>query len=708
MVETARHALYDHESTQAPVRNASRSLSHYNALLAKPVATPRVMPRELAITNSGTRGSYTQPQARKASHIHLSRTAVLAEAATTPDVMQSNAFFQNAHGFNVSGNPSFQNQNIGSVTNVYGGGTNGLETLKGAVSFNAQFDSSAQDPNRRCHPGTRQNVLKRLRDWFDNPNPTERIFWLYGPAGAGKSAIAQTIARSYSRPKVAASFFFFRSDVNRNDGNRLFTTLAYQLAFSMPAIRDHIAHSLSERPDLPSTDVETQFNQLLARPFQVLSDDASQQLAPAVHIIKEIVKKYQGLAPVIIIDGVDECSDEDLQRRFLKVVGDAVMDDRFPLRFLIVSRPELHIEQTIGRFQTHIFTIDLADLDDANRDIEKYLVDEFSRIASEQGLDPAWPGPKIIRDIVYKSSGNFIFASLVIRFVSDPYCFAQTQLEIVLNMKPPKTMSPFAILDQLFLEILTRVPDQEFLKRYLALLVARISVSSGYGDLHQDDAVLMHVSKQELHANLRRMRSLLRFDPVIDVHHKSFLDFLYDSSRSGQYHIRIQSGIRGYLEVFVDSLVRYASAVIEQPNPHNAPHFMPNFRTMITGYPLKIELPVKEWQEVTEPLLDLQDKLLQLPNFASAWDLLPCDQCTIFHLLRELLHIGLHLGFDPDAASVGEVSIRNLRKCRGVISSITDKTAKNMNDKDLDGILLSLFARLPEPLVWRTGHATRG
>ncbi|KAM6496464.1 hypothetical protein JOM56_009170, partial [Amanita muscaria] len=144
-------------------------------------------------------------------------------------------------------------------------------------------------------------------------------------------------------------------------------------------------------------------------------------------------------------------------------------------------------------------------------------------------------------------------------------------------MKPPKTMSPFAILDQLFLEILRRVPDQEFLKRYLALLVARISVSSDYGELYKDDAVLMHVSEQELHANLRRMRSLLKFKPGIDLHHKSFLDFLRDSSRSSEYYIGQESGIRRYLEVFVDSLVRYVSAVIEKPNPHDTPHFTPRF-----------------------------------------------------------------------------------------------------------------------------------
>ena len=139
----------------------------------------------------------------------------------------------------------------------------------------------------------------------------------------------------------------------------------------------------------------------------------------------------------------------------------------------------------------------------------------------------------------------------------------------------------------------------------------------------------------------------------------------------------------------------------QQSFSHNAPHFAPMFRMMIKDYPLKIKLPVEEWQEVTQPLLDLQDKLLQLPNFASALDLLPCDQCTIFHLLRELLHLGLHLGFDPHAAFAGRVLTRNLQKRRGVFSSITDKTAKNKNGKDLDSVLLSLFTRLPETLVCR-------
>ncbi|KAM6499255.1 hypothetical protein JOM56_004763, partial [Amanita muscaria] len=262
----------------------------------------------------------------------------------------------------------------------------------------ALHNSAEQDHSRRCHPGTRQKVLTRLRHWIDNPNPSERIFWLRGPAGAGKSAIAQTIAHAYKRGEIAATFFFYRSDPNRNDGNRLFTTIAWQFAFSIPAIKDSIVQALDKLPHLPRIDVETQFEELVANPTKNIASQMSQP------------------APVVIIDGVDECFDEKLQQRFLAVIGNAVKDRRVPLRFLIVSRPEALIEETLNKFKDFTVSIDLAKLGDSNPDIRKYLKDKFSEIASNRGLDPTWPGQKIIEEIVSNSSGNFIFASLVIRF----------------------------------------------------------------------------------------------------------------------------------------------------------------------------------------------------------------------------------------------------------------------------------------------------
>ncbi|KAM6491168.1 hypothetical protein JOM56_013407 [Amanita muscaria] len=125
------------------------------------------------------------------------------------------ATLQDAHHFSISGNARFMN--IGQQINNRG--TYGLDTLEKFVSFSALHDSSAQDPERCCHPGTRESVLDQMRNWADDPTRPEHILWLHGPAGVRKSAITQTISHSYGRDKVGATFFFFRSDPIRNDGN---------------------------------------------------------------------------------------------------------------------------------------------------------------------------------------------------------------------------------------------------------------------------------------------------------------------------------------------------------------------------------------------------------------------------------------------------------------------------------------------------------
>ncbi|KIL58617.1 hypothetical protein M378DRAFT_310658 [Amanita muscaria Koide BX008] len=467
-----------------------------------------------------------------------------AERVAVPVATQ----LQGAQKLSVGSNPRFTNIGVNNSVNYYGG-AHGLEKLENFVSFAALHDSAEQDPDCRCHPGTRKIVLRRLRDWFDNPNPTDRITWLHGPAGAGKSAIAQTIAHEYRGRGLAATYFFYRSDARRNDGNRLFATLAWQLAFSIPATKNFIVHALNKTPRLPMKDVEYQFEQLVAYPFREMNNNVSQMLQPA---------------PVVIIDCVDECLDEQLQRRFLAVIGNAVKDCSVPLRFLLCSRPEALIEETLDQFKDFTLRIDLATLDDSNRDIEKYLVDQFSVIASKQGLGLTWPGQEIIKEIVFKSSGTFILPSTLIRSIGDEDYSAQSQLDIIRNLKPPGPVSPFALLDELFLEILKQPRDQGFLKTFLALLIGRSSI--GQGDLHEDDAMLMNMSKKDLHTKLRKMRSLLKFKPFIDVYHKSFLDFLQDSSRSGQYHVSRQAGLKRYLELVVDSVVQHVSMAIEQPN----------------------------------------------------------------------------------------------------------------------------------------------
>ncbi|KAF8335618.1 hypothetical protein F5887DRAFT_891831, partial [Amanita rubescens] len=50
---------------------------------------------------------------------------------------------------------------------------------------------------------------------------------------------------------------------------------------------------------------------------------------------------------LIIIDGVDECASEQEQNLVLTLIADALGRTSIPLRFLICSRPEAHIEEIL-------------------------------------------------------------------------------------------------------------------------------------------------------------------------------------------------------------------------------------------------------------------------------------------------------------------------------------------------------------------------
>ncbi|KAM6503620.1 hypothetical protein JOM56_000563 [Amanita muscaria] len=587
------------------------------------------------------------------------QVAIQAEFQSPPSNSQVveqgiGATFQDAHHFSISGNARFVT--IGQQVNSNRGGTYGLDTLEKFVSFSALHDSSAQDPKRCCHLDTRKSVIRQICNWADDPTRPERILWLHGPAGVGKSAIAQTISYLYGRDKVVgATFFFFRSDPIRNDGNRLSPTLAWQLASSVPIAKDLIAASLEKHPDLPRKTVEIQFEQLVAQAFLTISDDSTAPTPPM---------------RVIIIDGLDECADMDLQERILKIIRKAVANTHFPSRFVISSRPEADIQDFFDQFQSPTLRIDLAKVDDAFRDIETYLISEFSRIAVEQQLDPkTWPDEGIIDTLVSNSSGQFVYAATVMKYIGDKYESAAAQLNIVVGLKPSTGKSPFSELDALYTEILQRQRDQKFLKR----------IPPG------DDAMLLGLDEKQLHRKLRGMRSLLKFEPFIDVHHKSFLDFLPDSSRSSEYHVSKHFANRRYMQLITDELVKAASRAIDQTDSHENDHLKPRFSTVTKHYPFPIELPLDDVEEILRPLQIIQETLLRLPNMSVPWKPRACDECWTFYVIDDLL---LHLACFRGAIQLQEPKYIGIRP----LTATEEK--QRIPQLDLDACLSLLLPNL--------------
>ncbi|KAJ7616558.1 hypothetical protein FB45DRAFT_757236 [Roridomyces roridus] len=124
------------------------------------------------------------------------------------------------------------------------------------------YDSAESFPQPRCHPETRRELLAHLSQRLDDPKL--RVLWLHGPAGAGKSAVMQTLCqRLQDAGRLGGSYFFKRGHPARSNGRVLFATLAYQLATLTPSLKSSISNRVEANPTLVSASIASQLQDLI-------------------------------------------------------------------------------------------------------------------------------------------------------------------------------------------------------------------------------------------------------------------------------------------------------------------------------------------------------------------------------------------------------------------------------------------------------------
>ncbi|KAJ6552178.1 hypothetical protein B0H10DRAFT_1262341 [Mycena sp. CBHHK59/15] len=394
-------------------------------------------------------------------------------------------------------------------------GESGINILHRAVALEALHDSADSFPPPRCHPETRTEMLDELWKWSTkSDSATEPILWLHGPAGAGKSAIMKTLSqRLQDASRLGGAFFFKRGHPTRGHARTLFTTIAYQLALSIPVLKGLISQIVEDNPSVVGRSMDVQIRELILEPCRSLVN-------------------FQSC--IIMIDGLDECEGLHIQQEILRLIGDSLHQLALPLRFLIASRPEAHIREVFegSSFQGFYRAFNV---NQSFEDVRTYFHTEFVRIHHEHRETMAtvpspWPSEELIHRLVDKSSGYFIYASTVIKFVDDKNFRPVQRLAAVESLVGSDFESPFGALDELYTQILSAVPARP---RLIAILRVAVQLQIDSTDIEK----LLGLEPGDVQLTLRGLHSVVDVgEYFVDFHHASFRDFLGDPMRAREFY----------------------------------------------------------------------------------------------------------------------------------------------------------------------------
>ncbi|KAG1760584.1 hypothetical protein EDD22DRAFT_989678, partial [Suillus occidentalis] len=204
----------------------------------------------------------------------------------------------------------------------------------------AQYNSHERQPHPKCLQGTRVDLLKYIHGFLDNTEKN-RLIWLHGTAGVGKSAVAFTVADKMKDLKVreetniekwlVGTFFFSCKHTKHCTAGYFFATLVYQLATNFPSIHNDVNWAIRDNPALldPGTPLCDQMEALFLKPLHKL------QL------------RLRGCPPLsFIVDVLDECTSEPELTDLIISLVQALCEPGLPMtHILLTSRSEPHISK---------------------------------------------------------------------------------------------------------------------------------------------------------------------------------------------------------------------------------------------------------------------------------------------------------------------------------------------------------------------------
>lgn len=225
----------------------------------------------------------------------------------------------------------------------------------------------------------RKWVLKKIRQWLKDPGP-QRIFWIVGPPGVGKTALAAYLCE---RMREVVAFHLCRyGHEDKSDPGRCVKSLAYQLSCQLP---DYFQLLIPRLGDL-NRSAATLFDNLIVQPLRRIKRIPRERL-------------------VILIDGLDEVSREG-RNELAEFLAQEFPRTPDWLLLVLTSRPDPEVVRPMQGLIP--FFLSMEGMENLN-DLSEYITVGLRSWNPESLSDPS-----VVDEILEKSGGLFLVAEQII------------------------------------------------------------------------------------------------------------------------------------------------------------------------------------------------------------------------------------------------------------------------------------------------------
>ncbi|KAH9942068.1 hypothetical protein B0H21DRAFT_529658, partial [Amylocystis lapponica] len=194
-----------------------------------------------------------------------------------------------------------------------------------------------------CHPDTRKDMLSSIRGHLTVPVDGQKIVWMHGPAGCGKSTISTTIAQYFQSVHHLGAFVFFnRSERTQNSVAAVIRTIAYQLAECDSSFHSALIRVLEQDHSIVRSSLQEQVSELLTKP---LASSAKQSMHGPI---------------IVVIDALDEFVNAHQQTQFLDALVKGFMDLPQNCQILLTSRSEVQIKSVLQKPCVQELSLDIT------------------------------------------------------------------------------------------------------------------------------------------------------------------------------------------------------------------------------------------------------------------------------------------------------------------------------------------------------------